>query len=211
MSTPTSSKRLGALAGLLVIVLAVAGACGAESGAHGGSAIRVLQRAVDKAHSAKSFQVRGALGTAVLWEGRVVGNDEQYCRWAMGMLIDERRIAGVAWGRPVDRSQPWTSVASDGSFDLGVLLEGDVTASTMTEDHTVVRLHFTGDDVLRALSHIPSTGPTDATVTIQAGLITDIDLQQFPGATPAHIELWDYATPLVVEPIDISTPCPPGA
>ncbi len=118
----------------------------------------------------------------------------------MGMQLDERRIDGIAWGRPVDGSQPWISVPSDGYFDLGALLRGEVTSSTGTDGHAVVQLHFT-DDVLRALAHIPSVGPTDATVSIESGLISESDLQ-LHGGLRAHIELGDYAKPLTVEPVE---------
>jgi hypothetical protein len=132
--------------------------------------------------------------------GVIVGDDEQFQVNAMGILIDERRIDGVAWGRPSDGSRPWISVPSDGSFDLTVLLDGEITSSRLAQDHRVLELQFTDQDVLRALTHIPSVGPTAATVRIQSGYITDIELR-LDGGTIAWIELWDYGARLAVERI----------
>ena len=89
---------------------------------------------------------------------------------------------------------------SDGSFDLAVLLDGEVRSCHVTPDHRVLQLQFTEQDVLRALTHIPSVGPTEATVSIEYGFITDIELRLDGGMT-AWIELWDYGAPLVVEPV----------
>jgi hypothetical protein len=160
-----------------------------------------LRAAIDNAHAAGRFRMRSRLGgdaPAVSRDGVIVGDDEQFLVNAMGILIDERRIDGVAWGRPSDGSRPWISVPSDGSFDLTVLLDGEVTSSRVAQGHRVLELQFTGEDVLRALTHIPSVGPTAATVRIQSGYITDIELR-LEGGMMAWLELWDYGAPLAVE------------
>jgi hypothetical protein len=142
----------------------------------------------------------GREASLVSRDGVIVGDDEQFQVNAMGMLIDERRIDGVAWGRPSDGSRPWISVPSDGSFDLTVLLDGKIASSRVARDHGVLELRFTDQDVLRALTHIPSVGPTAATLRIQSGYITDIELR-LDGGTMAWIELWDYGARLAVERI----------
>ena len=193
-----------ALAASLVPLALLTSACGAVRPAPLEDGAAVLRRAVDNARSAASVRVRGdirATHSIVGWEGIVVGTDEQYRVAAMGMVIDARRIDGLVWGRPVDRSQPWVSVPSDGSFDLGVLLRGHVDSFTTVDDAQRIELRFAGVDVLHALSHVPSTGPTTATVTIQSGFVTEVDLR-LPSEVSARVELWDYGAPLTVEPVD---------
>ena len=194
----------GGAALLAATVLAiVAGACGTRSvvpyEADGG-----LHAAVEHTQSAHTFRVRGRLGagtSALGWEGIVVDDDEQYQVAAMGTTLDVRRIDGVAWARSLESPGAWNSAPSDGSFDLGVLLHGELTSAETIDDHRLVQLRFAGEDVLKPLSHIPSTGPAQATVTIRSGYIAEIELR-FQRDTTAHIELWDYGAPLVVDPVD---------
>jgi hypothetical protein len=202
--TKPPRRQGGGAALLAVIVLAVvASACGTRSTApyesDGG-----LHAAVEHAQSAHSFRVRGRLGagtSALSWEGIVVGDDEQYHMAAMGTTLDVRRIDGVAWARSLDGSGPWNRAPSDGSLDLGVLLHGELSSAETIDDHRLVQLRFAGEDVLQSLSHIPSTGPAQASVTIRSGYIAEIELR-FQGDAIAHIELWDYGEPLTVDPVD---------
>ena len=193
-----------AIVASLVALALLTSACGAVRPVSLEDDAAVLRHAVDNARSAASVRVHGDIRSTdsiVGWEGVVVGTDEQYRVAAMGMVIDARRIDGVVWGRPVDRSQPWISVPSDGSFDLGVLLRGHVDSFTTVDDTQRIELSFAGVDVLHDLSHVPSTGPTTATVTIQSGFVTEVDLR-LPNDVSARIELWDYGAPLTVEPVD---------
>lgn len=148
--------------------------------------------------------VGSACGTATTAEGGG-GAAEHYQVAGMGSLIDERRIDGIVWARPLDGSRPWISARSSEAIDLGVLRNGQISSSTTTDHGQVIELGFTNHDVLRALSHIPSTGPTTATVTIAAGFVASIDLQ-FRGATSAHIELSDYGLPLAIDDPGLSSP-----
>ena len=192
------------LAASLVPLALLTSACVAVQPAPVEDAPAILRRAVDNARSAANVRVRGDIRSThsiVGWEGVVVGTDEQYRVAAMGMVIDARRIDGIVWGRPVDRSQPWVSVPSDRSFDLGVLLRGHVDSFTTVDDGQRIELRFAGVDVLHALSHVPSAGPTTATVTIHSGFVTELDLR-LSNDVSARIELWDYGAPLTIEPVD---------
>ena len=162
----------------------------------------ILRGAVNNARSAANVRVRGEIrstGPIFSWEGVVVGAAEQYRIAAMGMVIDARRIDGLAWGRLPN--QPWISVPSDGSFDLGVLLRGQVDTSAAIDGGQQVELRFADVDVLRALSHVPSTGRATVTVTIQDDLVTAVDIRLANGIS-AHEDLWDYGAALTVEPVD---------
>jgi hypothetical protein len=61
----------------------------------------------------------------------------------------------------------------------------------------VVTLHFDDVDVLAALTHIPSTGPTTARVTVSGGFVTDIILRLHRDAD-AHMWFWDHGAHVVV-------------
>ena len=155
--------------------------------------------------------MRGGLtsGPAVVaWDGVVVGADEQYLVNAMGSLLDERRIGGVTWARPTDQSRPWISVPSTEAFDLSVLLDGTVVSEMRSDDRLLIEVHFSGRDALRALTHIPSVGPTEVTVTVTLGVITAVDLHLQDGAA-AHLELSDYGEALVIDPINPLAPSVP--
>jgi hypothetical protein len=115
----------------------------------------------------------------------------------MGDVLEERRVDGIAWARPSDGSQPWTSVPSGEALDLGVLLDGTPGSATASDGAEQIEVRFSDQDVLRSLSHIPSVGPTKVTVTVSSALITDIDLRLQDGAA-AHLELSDYGQALVV-------------
>jgi hypothetical protein len=202
----TGSAVGASLLALISVLAVVAGACGTPPAATG-EASEMLQAAVENTRSAHSFRVRGRLGagaTALRWEGIVVRGDEQYRMAAMGTTLDVRRIDGVAWARPIDGSRPWNGVPSDGSFDVGVLLHGDLTVARTIGDHRLVQIRFEGEDVLRSLSHIPSTGPTQASVMIRSGFVAETELRLQDGAS-ARVELWDFGAPLVVEPVDVSS------
>ena len=191
------------LRALPIAIAVISGGCGASVSAPPPDARAQLQQAISAADAAGSFRVRGQLtaGPAVVaWDGVVVGNDEQYLVDAMGSLLDERRIAGVAWARPTDQSRPWASVPSAEAFDLSVLLDGTMVSAMRSDDRVLVEVHFSGRDVLRAITHIPSVGPTEVTATIAFGVITAIDLHLEDGAA-AHLELSDYGQALFIDPI----------
>ena len=196
------------LRALPMAIALVVGGCGASVDATPQDVRTQLQRAISSADGAGSYRVRGELtsGPAVVaWDGVVVGADEQYLVNAMGSLLDERRIGGVARARPTDQSRPWISVPSTEAFDLSVLLDGTVVSEMRSDDRLLIEVHFSGRDALRALTHIPSVGPTEVTVTVTLGVITAVDLHLQDGAA-AHLELSDYGEALVIDPINPLAP-----
>jgi len=198
-----AATRVHVLAVTLVVV-ATLGACSTPAAETDADTVDDLAEAVEQTRSAYSFRVRGYLGAAAAgmrWEGAVVGTDEQYEIAAMGMMLDVRRIDGVAWSQPLDRSQAWISARSDESFDLGVLVRGQVTASHVVDGQGHVEVHFLHDDVLKAFSHVPSVGATEATVRIESGYVSDVDLRLGGGAI-ARLHLWDFGAPLVIGALD---------
>jgi hypothetical protein len=194
-----------------VLLVSAISACGSTAaGPTDRDAIEELRHAVARSRAAGSFRVRGevsGLGPALAWEEVVVGNDEQGTTIAAGLTIESRRLGGRTWGRRVDRLEPWTEVAYDGALDLSVLVQG---RPEHVERHGLdwsITERFDGIDVLRALSHVPSTGTTMADVVVHDGLISHVTLH-LAGEITADLTFWDYGTRATVEPIDATQPSP---
>jgi hypothetical protein len=133
----------------------------------------------------------------VTWEGFVVDTDEQYRINAHGLLMESRRVDGAHWARRLDGERPWAQVPSDEPINLRILLRGDEMSAEHDGHDWVVTLHFDDVDVLAALTHIPSTGPTTARVTVSGGFVTDIILRLHRDAD-AHMWFWDHGAHVVV-------------
>jgi hypothetical protein len=166
----------------------------------------LIETAVTYARQRGSFRVRGELRTtvpAMVWEGVVVGTDEQAKTRTAGLVIESRRVGGRSWGRRADGDGSWMEVAYDGPIDLGVLLQGDSRRIDRQDDGWSITLDFHGVDILRALTHVPSTGATTATVTLHDDTIAQVTLE-LPGAVTARLDIWDYGGPVAVEPVEIA-------
>ena len=190
---------------LLVLLLAIgAVGCGTVAAdGDSGSPLDHMRQAVELASASGSFRVRGEVRASmpmVAWEGVVVGSDEQLTTHAGGLLIENRRIGGRSWGRRLDPTGPWAEVRYDGSIDLSVLLRGQLVQVEHTDGQWLLTLQFTGTDVLRALTHVPSVGPTTAHVTLIDGVLSEVTLD-LAGHVTAHIGLWDFGAPLDIEPV----------
>jgi len=197
-------RRAGARSFLLLPLLALgAVGCGSVAVDESGTALDQFRRAVELASDSGSFRVRGEVRTSVpivAWEGVVVGSDEELRTQASGMVIESRRIGGRSWGRRLDPTGPWAEVPYDGPMDLGVLLRGRPGQVEHTDDSWLITLEFADTDVLRALTHVPSVGPTTAHVTLVDGVLSEVTLE-LAGHISARVELWDYGVRLSIAPI----------
>jgi hypothetical protein len=184
VGTPASSRPLVSphprwiLAGCLLLF---GGACGSTTSVNlRPIGLQRIEEAIDFARQSRTYRLTGAVSLQaplVTWEGVVVDGDEQYIIQTQGMLIESRRINGASWARRLDTGEPWMKVPSDHPIDLTALLLGrDVHAERLGDDWRI-RLRFDDVDVLAALTHIPSTGPTTAEVTLRGGAIADVTLQ----------------------------------
>jgi hypothetical protein len=166
-----------------------------------------IQRAVEFAETSHSYRVHGLLGTsspAVDWKGFVVGADEQYIIRAAGLLIDSRRIGGVVWARRLEPVEPWLSAQATAPIDPSVLLLGVQQDAEHRGGRSRISLHFDHVDVLAALAHIPSAGPTTAQVTLEEGVLVEVVLQ-LGGNAHADISFSDYGATLSIDPLDVPT------
>src|SRR5262249_51831300 len=116
-----------------------------------------------------------------------------------GMLIESRRIHGASWARRLDTAEPWMNVPPDHPIDLTALLLGSDVRTDHIADEWRTTLRFHDVDVLAALTHIPSTGPTTAVVTLRQGAIAEVTLD-LSGAG-AHVSFSSYGEELSIEPI----------
>jgi hypothetical protein len=189
-------------AAALAVALGTLGAAGCKP-ANAESPIESLRRTIDIARARGSFRVRGEVRVAaplVAWEGVVVGTDEEYTATAMGLSIESRRLGGASWARRRDRVEPWSKAPYDGAVDLGALLQGHLDASQRRGERWSTTLGFDDVDVLRALTHVPSTGPTTAEVSGDDASMTVV-LRLGANAT-ARVEFWDFGGPVSIEPLD---------
>jgi hypothetical protein len=195
---------------LLVLMAFVASGC-ASAASDEDEGVAVMQRvrnAVAHAQEGGTYRVRGQLdanGASLAWEGFVAGGDEQYVMTSAGLHFESRRLADIGWGRRLNPTGPWTSFPYDGPIDLAVLLRGTPDGVDHGDDRYTVTLQFVDVDVLRALTHAPSTGPTRAEVSLSGDAIRSITLHLAGGAT-ARLELWDHGAALTVEPVTDSPP-----
>lgn len=186
-------------------ICAAANACGSRESDMSFGPTHVAQ-AVERAHVAGTFRVRGRFGVdgpVLTWDGFVAGRDEQYVINTHGLLIESRRTNGAHWARRVDAVGRWMRVPTDESFDLAVLLRGREVRVERDADDLVVTLHFDDIDVLAALTHIPSAGPTTARVTVHDGVITAVVLE-LDGGARADITFREYGVKVAVEPPPMS-------
>jgi hypothetical protein len=149
-----------------MLTLPIAGAC-VHAGGNG--ARDRLADAVQMATAAGSFHMRGAFGAGaplVQWTAVVFGSDELRTTLTGGMLIESRRLDGQLWARRIDQPEPWARIPADDPLDLTKLLAGEIHRVDRDDDSCVITLQYDDVDVLGALTHIPSTGPTSAEVTI---------------------------------------------
>jgi hypothetical protein len=183
----------------------VGAGCGVQAAPTTEQGRQRLEQAVTQALDAGSFRVEGELrigvGVLVGWRGFVDGADEQYVIRAQGLPLESRRVDGSSWARPVDPPGPWRQVAYDGPFDLEVPTRG-VVESVEHDDDWSVTLRFQEIDVLSALAHIPSTGPTTARITIEEAAL-DIELW-LGGQANATVTLTDFGAVLDVRPVPLS-------
>lgn len=166
-----------------------------------------IQRAVELAEASHSYRVHGVVGVstpAVEWKGFVVGADEQYIIKTAGLVIDSRRIGGVHWARRLEHLEPWLTAPSAAAMDLGVLLRGVEQHAEHRDGHWRITLHFDQVDVLAALAHIPSTGPTTADVMLEDGVLVEVALH-LGGKARADISFSDYGANVRIDPIDAPT------
>jgi hypothetical protein len=167
-----------------------------------------LGRAIARAHESGTFRLRGILtshGSALTWEGFVAGRNEQYVTHALGLVIESRRVDGVSWAHRLDQADDWMQAPSDGALDLDVLLRGHDVRSRRDGEVWRITLEYTDVDVLVALTHIPSVGPTSAEVTVAPELISDVSLRLNGGAA-ARLHFTDYGASLTVSPPTGSPP-----
>jgi hypothetical protein len=170
------------------------------------SGLTHIARAVERAHVAGSYRVRGRFGIdgpLLSWDGFVAGRDEQYVINTHGMLIESRRTKGANWARRVDAVEQWMRVPTDEPFDLAVLLRGREERVERDADGLVVTLRFDEIDVLAALTHIPSVGPTTARVTLRDGVIAAVVLE-LDGGARADITFREYGVEAAVKPPPVS-------
>jgi hypothetical protein len=189
--------------GVLVAIAAIAPGCGTASRlASTDTGLQQLTRAVQHATEARTFRVKGALRVGfplVQWQGVVNGQDEQYLIRANGLLIESRRVNRTSWARRLDPPEPWQRVPYDSPLDLTVLTRG--TIESVEHDRVwTITLRFEDVDVLAAMTHIPSVGPTTAEVTVEHDVLTNVALHLGDHAD-AEISLSEFGAPLRVEPV----------
>jgi hypothetical protein len=194
-------KRRG-WAGVLVATLIVAACSSTASVQVADSGLDRLGRAITQARRSGTFRLRGVLtshGSTVTWEGFVAGRNEQYVTHALGLVIESRRVDGTTWGRRLDQQDSWAQAPPDDPLDLDVLLRGRDVHSRRDGGSWRITLNYTDVDVLVALTHIPSVGPSTAEVVVAAEVISDISLQLGDGAR-AGLHFTDYGAALTVTP-----------
>jgi hypothetical protein len=202
MRNRRSPWRLLALAAIVVTGCDTA----ASDEDHGVGAMERVRDAVAHAQESGTYRVRGQLvanGAFLAWEGIVAGADEQYVMTTGGLRFESRRVADTGWRRRLDRPEPWKTFPYDGPIDLTVLLRGTPDGVEQADGRFTVTLQFVDVDVLRALTHAPSTGPTTAEVSLSGNAIRGITLHLAGGAS-AQLELWDHGAPLAVDPVTVS-------
>ena len=189
--------------GVLVATVALAPACGSSSPRTSTDAAQEqLAQAVRHATEARTFRVKGALRMGlpiVQWEGVVNGDDEQYLIRTSGLLIESRRIDHISWARRLDPPESWQQVPYDAPIDLTVLTRGTIESVEHDQVWTIA-LRFENVDVLAAMTHIPSVGPTTAEVTVERDMLTNVALH-LGGHADAEILLSEFGAPLGVEPV----------
>ena len=207
---PASSRSLTSrhprwmLAGCLLLLGAACGSTAADDVRPTG--LQRIERAIDFARQSRTYRLNGAVmvpGPLATWDGIVVDGDEQYTIHTYGMLIESRRINGASWARRLDTAEPWMKVPSDHPIDLTALLLGSDVHAEHSGDDWRSTLRFDGVDVLAALTHIPSTGPSTAVVSLRGGAIAEVTLQ-LRGAN-ARISFSSYGEALSIGPIPPST------
>ena len=164
--------------------------------------LRRIERAIDFARQSRTYRLNGEVmmhGPLVAWDGIVVDGDEQYTIHTFGMVIESRRINGASWARRLDTGGQWTKVPSDHPIDLTVLLLGNEAHTELIDDEWQTTLRFDHVDVLAALTHVPSTGPTTAVVRLREGAIAEVTLQLL--GADARISFSSYGDNLSIEPI----------
>ena len=193
---------------LAVVLLFSGSACGPTIDVEAqDTGLQRIQRAVDFAEASHSYRVHGLLGVstpAVEWNGFVVGDDEQYVIRTAGLLIDSRRIGGVVWARRLEPVDPWISAPATAPIDPGVLLRGVQQTAEHQGGRSRIGLHFDQVDVLAALTHIPSVGPTTVLVTLEDDVLVEVALQ-LGGNAHADISFSDYGASLTIDPLDVPT------
>lgn len=193
---------------VLLFVIAALAACGTVSRRTStDTGMRRLTQAVQHATEAHTFRVRGALvvgGPLVQWQGIVNGEDEQDLIRANRLLIESRRVDHTSWARRLDSPEPWQQVPYDSPLDLTVLTLG--TIESVEHDRVwTFTLTFEDVDVLAAMTHIPSVGPTTAEVTVEGDALTAVALH-LGGHADAEISLSDFGAPLTIEPVTDTAP-----
>jgi hypothetical protein len=189
-------------AGVLGAALIVAACSSPASVQVADSGLDRLGRAITQAHRSGTFRLRGVLtshGSTVAWDGFVAGRNEQYVTHALGLVIESRRVDGTTWGRRLDQEDSWAQAPADAPLDLEVLLRGHDVHSRRDGGDWRITLSYTDVDVLVALTHIPSVGPSTAEVVVAAEVISDISLQLGGGAR-ARLHFADYGAALTVTP-----------
>ena len=187
-------------AGVLVAALMVAACAPAVAVTVPDSGLDRLGRAITQAHRRGTFRLQGVLtshGSSVAWDGFVAGRNEQYVTHALGLVIESRRVDGTTWARRLDQEDSWAQAPPDAPLDLDVLLRGHDVHSRRDAGGWRITLSFTNVDVLVALTHIPSVGPSTAEVVVTAELISDVSLQLGDGAQ-ARLHFADYGAALTV-------------
>lgn len=187
-------------AGVLVAALVVAACSQSASVEVADPGLDRLGRAITQAHRSRTFRLQGVLtdhGSTVAWEGFVAGRNEQYVTHALGLVIESRRVDGTTWGRRLDQQDGWVQAPPDAPLDLDVLLRGHDVHSHRDGGGWTIRLSYTDIDVLGALTHIPSVGPSTADVVVAADVISDISLQ-LDGGARARLHFADYGAALTV-------------
>jgi hypothetical protein len=150
-----------------VLVMATAWSCG---GTGNGDAHDRLADAVRAATDAELIRMRGTFGASgplVQWTAVLTGSEERTTTRIGAILIESRRSDGHLWARRIDQPEPWSEFPADNPLDITALLAGVIDHVEHHDDATwVITLHYDDIDVLAALTHVPSTGPTTAKVTI---------------------------------------------
>jgi hypothetical protein len=202
-------RNLGSAWWRLLLIAIVATGCGSAASDEGIAPMERMRTAVAHARESGTFRLRGQLiaanGAFLSWEGFVAGSDEQYRMTTGGSVFESRRIAGTGWRRRLDPPEPWTEFPYDNPIDLTVLLRGTTDGVEHGEGSYTVTLQFVDVDVLRALTHAPSTGPTTAEVSLSGDVMRSITLHVAGGVT-AELVLWDHGAAVAVDPVEAGPP-----
>ena len=172
-----------------------------------------VEQAVASAHRGRSYRVRGELdglaGPVVTWLGLVVGVDEQAVTSIGGTTFESRRIGGVLWTRRLEPEEPWTQLPLDRPLDLTALSRGSEVRSELRDGRWVVELAYKDVDVLQALTHIPSAGPSTVEVTVEDQGLATVVVRLGNGVT-ARLAYADFGADLTVEPVTTSVTSGPA-